>query len=344
MAWNQCWTQKKWAPEELHPQAETHFQKFAPARLTQKAEYVRGDSSSSWTFFEVDVCLARYEGTTAKPKGSVALEKESKLNPLLNLKSQVWNQTSPSRDAKALRDAPIFRTDVEALQQWRPIQASHQMELHRLQHRINFIIHDIRKVGQAAAGYQPTDDLQCLQTRISFITARYGRLGSQLQGRDPRLTGFYLQPGRIRSIPTVTATRRIRNANSERRDAPRIGALRSLPSLQRHLLQHHSATERRKMMENVASINGAAEDEGAHAVRLWRTLPLPHQTCVAKSKTRMRRQRRAQKYTTAIVKKCHRTPSPFGSFVSICSTPPTCSRCTKLSGPMRDLSNANTDR
>ena len=38
MAWNQRWTPKRWAPEEPYPQAETHFQKFARAWLTQKAE------------------------------------------------------------------------------------------------------------------------------------------------------------------------------------------------------------------------------------------------------------------------------------------------------------------
>ena len=65
-----------------------------------------------------------------------------------------------------------------------------------------------------------------------------------------------------------------------RRDAPSVDALRSWPSLQRHHLQHHSATERRKRTENVTVTNGAAEGEGARAVRLWRT-PLLHLTCVS---------------------------------------------------------------
>ena len=37
-----------------YSQAETHFQKVARVRPTQKAEYVRGDSSSSWTFVPLE--------------------------------------------------------------------------------------------------------------------------------------------------------------------------------------------------------------------------------------------------------------------------------------------------
>ena len=65
MAWNQ-----RWDPEERYPQAGTHFQNLAKARLTQRAEVVRG--GSSWTFVpKVDVGVALSEGAATKPKGSV---------------------------------------------------------------------------------------------------------------------------------------------------------------------------------------------------------------------------------------------------------------------------------
>ena len=73
------------------------------------------------------------------------------------------------------------------------------------------------------------------------------------------------QPGRIRSGNEGTPTPR---------DAPNMDAL----GPKSHLLQHHSATRSRKRTSNAAVTDGAAEDEGARAVR---TLPLLHQTCVA---------------------------------------------------------------
>ena len=48
----------------------THLQRFAKARLTQRTEVVRGDSSSAsaWTFSKVDVGVAPCEGTPTKLK------------------------------------------------------------------------------------------------------------------------------------------------------------------------------------------------------------------------------------------------------------------------------------
>ena len=47
MAWNQRISDKHREPEEQHAQAEIHFHRFAKAKLTQRTEYVRGDSSSA---------------------------------------------------------------------------------------------------------------------------------------------------------------------------------------------------------------------------------------------------------------------------------------------------------
>ena len=50
MAWNQRKYQEHLAAEEPYPVAEAHFAKFARSRLTKQTEYVRVESSSSWTF------------------------------------------------------------------------------------------------------------------------------------------------------------------------------------------------------------------------------------------------------------------------------------------------------
>ena len=73
MAWSQRSSDKRWEPEERHAQAGIYIQRFAKAKLTQKTEYVQGDSSSAsaWSFIpKVNVGAAPYEGAT-KPKGSI---------------------------------------------------------------------------------------------------------------------------------------------------------------------------------------------------------------------------------------------------------------------------------
>ena len=75
-----------------------------------------------------------------------------------------------------------------------------------------------------------------------------------------------------------------------------------------------SREERRSGMPPVT--NGAAEGEGARAVRLWRTPPPRHQTCV--SRLRLGCDATRKSFPQQIIKKCRRTPSSLGSFVSTC--------------------------
>ena len=66
MAWNQSCAYKRWNLEERYPQARTHFHYFAEAkaRLTQRAEFVRG--GDTWSFVpKVD---AGFEPAQQKPK------------------------------------------------------------------------------------------------------------------------------------------------------------------------------------------------------------------------------------------------------------------------------------
>ena len=68
------------------------------------------------------------------------------------------------------------------MQQWRNIQTSHQIELLRLQHPVNFTILNMNSVGRTAAEFQPADDLQRLQTRISFLILDMDALGCSCSG------------------------------------------------------------------------------------------------------------------------------------------------------------------
>ena len=49
MAWNQRRHRDRWAAVESHPVAGTHIEHFARSRLANSTEFVRGDTSSSWT-------------------------------------------------------------------------------------------------------------------------------------------------------------------------------------------------------------------------------------------------------------------------------------------------------
>ena len=161
MAWNQHIPHKRWEPEEQYPQAGTHFHKFAK---TQRTEFVRGDSSSSWTFGpKVSVGVAPYEGAAAKPRGSVALVKKTNLTPPLD--RQTKRVPKRSRNKKGGVPKRQLRTHqiLGPFSSGAPFKR--RTELHRLQHRINFIQ---TSVGLTAAGYHTAEDLQRFQARISF--------------------------------------------------------------------------------------------------------------------------------------------------------------------------------
>ena len=137
MMWNQRRTQKRWALEERYTQAETRFHKFARARLAQKTEHVRGDNSSPWNSVpKVDVCVAPFEGATAKPKGSVALGKESKAR---RAKQGHWGARHVPVGTRKLSETRQSSEQISEPCSNGVIQASQQIELQRLQDRINSI-------------------------------------------------------------------------------------------------------------------------------------------------------------------------------------------------------------
>ena len=55
---------------ERYTQAELHFHKYSKAKLTQKAQYVRGDTSSAWSSVpEASGAVTLHGGAAVKPKG-----------------------------------------------------------------------------------------------------------------------------------------------------------------------------------------------------------------------------------------------------------------------------------
>ena len=142
-------------------------------------------------------------------------------------------QTSPRSDEKAQRDSPIFRTDLGALQQWRTIQASRQIELQRLQDRTH---HHPGYEERWASGSGGTSQ------QVTFSPCRL---------QSPPLINVWTpwcaaqRPQRAFhhrfTVPTATLpiVREHRSGSHRfRRDAPNIDL--------RHVLQLHRATERRK--------------------------------------------------------------------------------------------------
>ena len=101
-------------------QAGTHFHNFANARLTQRAEFVRG--GRFWTFVpKVDVGVAPYEGAATEPKGSVAVGGESQ--PHLAAQPQDQKVAPHQKKQAAARtvgsQTTTYTTFAGALQQWR---------------------------------------------------------------------------------------------------------------------------------------------------------------------------------------------------------------------------------
>ena len=248
IAWNQRCAHKRWDPQWRHPQAGTHFHIFAKARLTQRAEFVRGGQ-----LLDLTQELHRTKrGPNVKPQ-----------------QRTVGSQTS------------TCTTDLGDLQQWGTIQAPHRLELQRLQHRINIIIQDVCEGGPAAAGHQPTGDFQCLQTRINSIIRDMDALcrsysAEAAAGFLPVSDQPNPQPGCLRSAsspPTpirVTASPEVR-AQQRRTSPPR---LRSHATSPRHKQQNKNQKKR------TASTTGT-EGAGPRAVRQCRTLLLPHRTCAS---------------------------------------------------------------
>ena len=112
MTWNQH--RDRWVDGGMQP-AGTHCEKFARTRLAKQNEFVRDETSSSWTSVPKQVVgIAPYTtdgATAAKSRGTVVLEGEGKTRTR-------GCQTSPQR----------------------------------LQQRMNFIIQDISNVGRSCSG------------------------------------------------------------------------------------------------------------------------------------------------------------------------------------------------
>ena len=133
---------------------EATFQNFARSRLTKQTEFVRGDTTSSWTFIhQQEARVAPYDLAAVKPKGFVVLGKGSNIEPAAkpresraaeeeNKTRTLGCQTSPRRHGGEGQATSTLRTDHGAMR-WRVIQASHQRVLQSLQHRNNFIIQDM---------------------------------------------------------------------------------------------------------------------------------------------------------------------------------------------------------
>ena len=202
----------------------------------------------------------------------------------------------------------------------------------------------MNSVGEAAAGYQPTEDLQRLQHRTSFIIQDMDALGRICSVEAA--AGFH--------TPTSSKTR-IRGANSQgaliwvtacpegianHMDAPRLW-----PFLQGHL-QRHRATERRRMIRSAAVISGAThEDKEARAAETVEDASSATSDVRLKSKTRTHHHHQAQKCVTA----CHHEVSwcrlnlsaPLHQHVVVtqnyqikCETSPTRTRTADFAGSL----------
>ena len=134
--------------------------------------------------------FAPYGGTTASLRDQWPLGKKAKLNPPLSSKNRGlqnrrairghWGARQVTAGTRKLSETRQFPEQISGrCSNGVPFRPPTKWSWSALQHQINFIIQDTSKVGQAAAGYQRTDDLQCLQTRISSITQDM----NPLQGR-----------------------------------------------------------------------------------------------------------------------------------------------------------------
>ena len=173
--------------------------------------------------------------------------------------------------------------------------------LRRLQHRIIFIIEDIGEDEPAAAGRWSTDDLQGLQARIRSITRDMDALGrscsaetamgflpasdhSNTQPCCSRSTGRQATPIRVTVSPEKPA--------KQGRTSPLAFAATSQRYQRKYKNQkkdreHHRHQRRRRARR--ATCSETVEDTSSTSL----------EECI-KSKTRMRRQRRTQKFTSSI--------------------------------------------
>ena len=101
--------------------------------------------------------------------------RKTKRLPLTKKKKQAAARTVGSQTTTCT-------TGAGALQQWRATQASHRLELQRLQHRTGIIIQDTTSAGLAAAGYCSAEDPQPLQSRISNIVQDMDAFGRSCSG------------------------------------------------------------------------------------------------------------------------------------------------------------------
>ena len=80
-------------------------------------------------------------------------------------------QTSSHAERRSVgSQTSVFTANLGTLQQCRSTQGAYQVELERLQHRINFIIAQIGQQELGATERQSTIALQSLQDRITSIT------------------------------------------------------------------------------------------------------------------------------------------------------------------------------
>ena len=168
-----------------------------------------------------------------------------------------------------------FTTDLGAML----AVVAHQRRIGKYCNRKKFIIQDMGEDGAVAAGRQPTDDLQCLQTQINSMKRDMDALGRSCSAEA--VAGFTIsdssrpQPGRVRSANSQATPIRL-TVSPEVPAKQRPTSPLAFLAVPRPVASPHHKKYKANGPQAPPVPSGAAGHEGLHVVRYWRMLPPPH--------------------------------------------------------------------